>query len=175
MYTIFYEFFPSVAEKETMCITLLEEQNGLPAGTYVLTELYCEDKDCDCQRVFLSVFLEENHEFLATITYGFKNASFYRKWAGYELNKEDLKELMGPALNRASVTTKYSNAVLELVKSVALKDEDYIKRLKRHYKMVKDLIAEKEKPVKSEKIERNSLCSCGSGKKYKKCCINKNE
>lgn len=26
-------------------------------------------------------------------------------------------------------------------------------------------------PVKSEKIDRNALCPCGSGRKYKKCCI----
>jgi len=28
------------------------------------------------------------------------------------------------------------------------------------------------KPIKSEKIDRNAPCPCGSGKKYKKCCIN---
>ena len=28
-------------------------------------------------------------------------------------------------------------------------------------------------PIRTEdKVPRNSLCSCGSGKKYKKCCIN---
>lgn len=29
----------------------------------------------------------------------------------------------------------------------------------------------KSKPVKSEKIGRNTLCKCGSGRKYKYCCI----
>lgn len=28
------------------------------------------------------------------------------------------------------------------------------------------------KPVNSEKVDRNSPCPCGSGKKYKKCCLN---
>ncbi len=28
------------------------------------------------------------------------------------------------------------------------------------------------KPVTSEKVDRNSPCPCGSGKKYKKCCLN---
>jgi SWIM/SEC-C metal-binding protein len=27
-------------------------------------------------------------------------------------------------------------------------------------------------PVKSMKIDRNSSCVCGSGKKYKNCCLN---
>ena len=26
-------------------------------------------------------------------------------------------------------------------------------------------------PIKSNKVQRNSLCPCGSGKKYKKCCL----
>jgi len=28
------------------------------------------------------------------------------------------------------------------------------------------------KPIKVEKVNRNAPCSCGSGKKYKKCCGN---
>ena len=32
----------------------------------------------------------------------------------------------------------------------------------------------KQEPIKVEnKIGRNDLCHCSSGKKYKKCCINK--
>ena len=30
-------------------------------------------------------------------------------------------------------------------------------------------------PVTHQKIGRNEPCSCGSGKKYKKCCLDKNE
>lgn len=32
----------------------------------------------------------------------------------------------------------------------------------------------KEHTAVSDKIGRNSICVCGSGKKYKKCCMNKN-
>ena len=28
--------------------------------------------------------------------------------------------------------------------------------------------------VKKEEVGRNDLCPCGSGKKYKNCCLNKN-
>ncbi len=34
----------------------------------------------------------------------------------------------------------------------------------------KDKNEEKSKPVKSDKVGRNDLCPCGSGKKYKQCC-----
>lgn len=30
-------------------------------------------------------------------------------------------------------------------------------------------------PLKSNKIGRNAKCFCGSGRKYKHCCINSNE
>jgi uncharacterized protein YecA (UPF0149 family) len=33
------------------------------------------------------------------------------------------------------------------------------------------IVATKSSPKKSTKINRNEKCSCGSGKKYKKCCL----
>ncbi len=33
-------------------------------------------------------------------------------------------------------------------------------------------LARKEPPSSSDKVGRNALCPCGSGKKYKKCCMN---
>jgi len=33
-----------------------------------------------------------------------------------------------------------------------------------------DLVHEKAKNEEGEKVGRNDLCPCGSGKKYKKCC-----
>ena len=60
--------------------------------------------------------------------------------------------------------------------------------LKRAYlSAVAEALKEKEKPVKEKvicrgktyvvpkeaKIGRNDLCPCGSGKKYKKCCVEK--
>lgn len=45
-------------------------------------------------------------------------------------------------------------------------------------KLLRDLgvnFSGKKKPLTGSKTPRNSLCSCGSGKKYKKCCIVKKE
>jgi hypothetical protein len=39
----------------------------------------------------------------------------------------------------------------------------------------KDKAAVKVPPVRSNKIGRNEPCPCGSGKKYKKCCLLKEE
>lgn len=54
-----------------------------------------------------------------------------------------LDELKGPALNIGSLQSEYAPALLEEVESV-LEDDDYAERIKRHYRMFKDAIAEEE-------------------------------
>jgi len=45
---------------------------------------------------------------------------------------------------------------------------------KTHYKNLNDMFIEEElKTINNNKIRRNDLCPCGSGKKFKKCCIGK--
>jgi uncharacterized protein YchJ len=39
----------------------------------------------------------------------------------------------------------------------------------------KDKATVKAPPVRSNKVGRNEPCACGSGKKYKKCCLLKEE
>ena len=42
---------------------------------------------------------------------------------------------------------------------------------------IKNAVEEKQKPVRREgkKVGRNDPCPCGSGKKYKKCCLGTGE
>lgn len=42
--------------------------------------------------------------------------------------------------------------------------------VEQHSHQNRDLVHEKEKNEDGEKVGRNDLCPCGSGKKYKKCC-----
>ena len=59
----------------------------------------------------------------------------------------------------------YSEELLKLFKEVMVHDTTFIERLKKHYAMFKS--------SKKKKIGRNEHCPCGSGKKYKKCCLDK--
>ena len=43
-------------------------------------------------------------------------------------------------LSRGSPATELAPALLELVRHVLLKDAQYIERIKRHYKMIRDKI-----------------------------------
>ena len=61
---------------------------------------------------------------------------------------------------------------VKAVMVVRIVREDQMKR-KQVMKAPTNIGGEKAKPVvrkKEEKIGRNDLCPCGSGKKYKKCC-----
>ncbi len=70
----FYNKFPEVAEKETRCIIVMNEKEGLPRGEYFLLESYCNNPKCDCRRVFINVLHKD--KILATIGYGWESLEF---------------------------------------------------------------------------------------------------
>ena len=159
---------------------LLAEQHGVPAGNYGLVEHYCPDPDCDCRRVMLTV-VEEDHptRSLASINYAF--------------DRDDL--LPGPFIDRMNEQSRYAEGLLKLVKDAVLSDRRYVARLERHYALVKEAAADPDHPAYEELQEvmargheealsapgasrprgvgRNAPCPCGSGRKYKHCCLRK--
>lgn len=178
-YTPFHEKFLEIAEKETRMITTINDSE-LPRGTYSLFESYCDEVGCDCRRVFFNVYSEVRNEIVAVIAYGWEDSRFYADWFGDD-EPSIIEELKGPILNVSSFQSELAPILLDVVNESVLKDKYYIERIKRHYYMFKDLI-EKEnieetsiKPDKKFKIKigRNAHCPCGSGKKYKNCCMNK--
>lgn len=156
----FHNRFPEIAEKETRCM-IIPPGKKIPEGEYFLIESYCNDDNCDCRRVFINIF--HNQDIVATIGYGWEDISFYEKWLG---EKELAVEIKGPILELGGQQSKYAKELLKLFKEVILRDNMYIERLKRHYDMFKF-------SKKKRKIGKNAPCPCGSGKKYKKCCLDK--
>ncbi|MEA1864403.1 MAG: SEC-C metal-binding domain-containing protein [Euryarchaeota archaeon] len=178
-YTPFHEKFLEIAEKETKAITAINDPE-LPSGNYGLLESYCDEAGCDCRRVFFNVYSEGRNEIVAVIAYGWEDSKFYADWFG-DNDPQIIEELKGPILNSASFQSKLAPILLDRVEKYVLKDEYYIERIKRHYRMFKDLIEKENRnktSIKSDKkvkmkIGRNAPCPCGSGKKYKRCCMNK--
>lgn len=172
----FFEYFPDLAKQETRVATVSNHLD-LPDAEYALVELYCDTVDCDCRRVMFNVISSQTDEIMAVVGYGWESKKFYAKWMRSD-NPKLINDLKGPALNVGSSQTRYAPALLELVE-VLLEDKAYVNRLKRHYKTFrehvkanhKDDIIENATSSKKLKIGRNQLCPCGSGKKYKKCCI----
>lgn len=70
-----------------------------------------------------------------------------------------------------NLTEEESEILFELNRFIPGLDKLIKKRLKESRKVGEELMKSSVKaPVKSHKPLRNELCSCGSGKKYKKCC-----
>jgi hypothetical protein len=177
MYLIpFYVVEPDLAFREMRVVHMFVEHDGLPVGNYGLLEFYCPDPDCDCRRVILNV-VEEKHpkQFLASISYAF--------------DPED--DMPGPFLDPMNLQSEYAAALLELVEQLVLSDPDYVARLERHYERVKEAAVDRRHPAHrkiqqtlkkdahdfpmpapwKELVGRNDPCPCGSGKKYKYCCM----
>jgi len=178
-YSPFHEKFPAIAEDETRSITVINNPE-LPPDFYGLIEFYCDEPDCDCRRVFLSVLSEKQEKILAVIAFGWEKKQFYAKWFG-DNDPQTISELQVPILNLSSPQSQFAPKLLELVSSAVLKDKEYVDRLKRHYAMFRsDIRKNMQKNENAEnsnivaftqKIGRNMPCPCGSGKKYKNCCL----
>ncbi|MGK7949215.1 MAG: hypothetical protein AB4368_10535 [Xenococcaceae cyanobacterium] len=80
-YVPFYKFYPEIAERETRTIKMFPGQpSGLPAGDYGFGEMFCDEPDCDCRKVFFSVVSSRHNKVEAVVTYGWSTANFYIKW-----------------------------------------------------------------------------------------------
>ena len=174
----FYIVERELGPRETRVINTLVVQDGLPIGSYGLFEYYCPDPACDCRRVMLNV-VEEKHpdHVLACISYAFE--------------RDD--EMAGPFLDPLNPQSRHAHKLLQLVVDTVLSDPGYVARLERHYTIVKAAAADPEHPAYSrlqailtegedpfslsrpatrvKRARRNEPCPCGSGKKYKHCCL----
>lgn len=137
----FHKAFPDLAEQETRTFTILDGRE-LPAATYALVEMYCDEPGCDCRRVFFSVLSSEAKRLVAVIAYGWESPRFYAQWLGDD-NPHLITELKGPILNLGSPQAEIAPAVLNIMKNVILQDEHYVERLKTHYTLFRKVIESK--------------------------------
>jgi hypothetical protein len=143
-YASLFGEFPDIAERETRTITLTKARHSLPVDSYAFVELYCNERGCDCRRVFFNVYSPSSNEALAVIAYGWESRDYYIKWMGDD-DSLTIDSLMGPTLNMASHQTALAMPLLSLFREVLLSDSRYMERIKRHYDMFR------------EKVERNAI------------------
>lgn len=169
--------FPKIADDECRSI-LVRGHPRVPDDDYAFLESYCVDAQCDCRRVMLNVFSRRADRIVATISYGF------------DREEEDA----GPYLDPLNPQGKDAKRLLRLAQETVLPDAEYIARLERHYHLVKAALNDPEHPVHTRipprpseaeeaweaikavatmqaKVGRNELCPCGSGRKFKRCCL----
>jgi hypothetical protein len=143
----FDSLFPEVAKKETRTLLVERSPDGLPRDEYAFLEMYCDERGCDCRRVFFTVFSETKMRPLAVIAWGWESLKFYRKWAPYDPDPELVQELKGPVLNMGSPQSVYAPALLDLCREVLLADPQYVERIKRHYAMFREKIDHPNRPA----------------------------
>lgn len=173
----FHLLFPEIAKKEIRTATVMRGDSRLPADEYGFLELYCVDPECDCRRVLINVMARSSGEHVATLSHSYKPPH----------PDDDMGQTFLDPLNKQST---HSEGLLGLFKEMLL-DLEYHKRLERHYRMVKAAIADHSSPVHEvlASVEPAELprveelydldpylpCPCGSGKKYKWCCRNRDK
>jgi hypothetical protein len=132
-YASFHDRFPDIARRETRTVTVLRSSPfELPPAEYALLELYCDEPECDCRRVFFYVVSSRSKSAEAVVAYGWEPAEFYAKWS-HEDDPEVVHRLKGPILNLASPQSQYAPEILRLIEQVVLQDLAYVKRLRAHY------------------------------------------
>ena len=138
---------------------------------YLVTEQYCFRPQCKCADVFLSFCpLTKNGvpqkktkaEFVIECNYTRGTWKLY----GEDKNGIYIKPLLDLYMQELKESKK------DLFSYFKKRHNNLKELCKRYLKNNKQ-----EKPDRSKlvygKVTRNSICPCGSGKKYKKCCMNK--
>jgi uncharacterized protein YchJ len=131
---------------------------------YLLLDLYCLVPSCDCHEVILQVMDSEYEDSLFSVIHDVKQKTF-------KLDKE----------TEVKASKEKVQAILEAIRNqfteAKIKGISYADRYKRMRAVFKDFLVRKGIPQHYHPetrlvatIGRNDNCSCGSGKKYKKCC-----
>ena len=193
----FMEKFRSLAEKETRCILIVandKRTNAPPPDNYGLLEFYCDEKDCDCRRVMIQVFGEHQRKIFAVICMAFNPE---------DLEPGPYLDPMHPQSRHAQwFLERFVDMVNNDHNYLARLHDHYIifrekvvpgkpypgkpfpppgtftREIEETSPFTHSLSELPDLPVQvriGPKIGRNKPCPCGSGKKYKKCCIGKSE
>lgn len=155
--------FKELEEDDQLIIERKEGQK------YQLKDYYCKHKDCNCASIKFSVFLNDME--VGEIYYNYQQAKILEP-SNYSflITEEDTKDF-NKYLSIRHESLKLSLEVSDL--------EEEERQFKEENEALKKEIQELEREVQQlklkagAKIGRNEQCPCGSGLKYKKCCLRK--
>lgn len=119
----FYQVFPKLAETELRTATFEPgSATGLPGGRYGFVEAYCDGMGCDCRRVMIGVYSEQDRGYVAHINLGF--------------DSDD--EMAGPFLDPLDPQGPHAKELLAFFTDMINRDPAYLARLQRHYVQFKE-------------------------------------
>jgi hypothetical protein len=161
----FYDLFPEIAQKETLSVKIQSE--SVPDGIYSFLEYYCDNLDCRCTTVVLEAVFSETDNPKKGKHIGAIN---------YEWNKPLSRK--NPSFYKDETQPDMAQAAMTVFRRAMEQDSSYAKKLNNHFEMVRGYIQlemQESPDIQNNvpKLGRNDPCHCGSGKKYKKCCLRK--
>ena len=134
--TPFEQMFPEIAENETRFIWALgRSQSDEP---FMLSEHYCNDPSCHCNRLLISVIELRSAKRFAS----------YRESYAFNLNDPD----PGPFIDPSNPCTQTGRLLFPIIQQLLQHDSAYVERLKCHYRMVKDKVSA-EAPAKAKIVK----------------------
>lgn len=131
-----------IAVRETRVVTTVREREGLPPGSYVFHEFYCDDLSCDCRRVMIVITRAEDEQMrerLATISYGWESPAFYRKWSG-EDDRDYCHSLARAELAPLAEQSEHAHVLRDLFVECMEDDPALRERFARHYQQFRAAI-----------------------------------
>jgi uncharacterized protein YecA (UPF0149 family) len=139
----------------------------LPSGEYAFLDTYCTNNTCDCRKTIIQIFHENKH--VSTVSYGWESPNFYLRWLKSTKDRKLAKEMSGVSIDYSSPDLVSSDAIILFINR--LLDEKWISMLKENYRLIRKTAKPDNIIRLPSKISRNASCPCGSGKKYKNCCL----
>jgi hypothetical protein len=144
-----HSLLPDLAQREVRCIHVLpapdrSPASGLPPGEYAFVEFFCDDLNCDCRRVFIQVIARhQQDQVLASINYGWEPESFYRERLPHD--PEAPREIVQGSLDPFNAQSEHSAVLLEVFQQ-QVRDEEYRRRLQRHYELFREELRRRSAP-----------------------------
>jgi SEC-C motif-containing protein len=149
--------------------------SDLPEGAYAFLELYCCNPECECKLVKIEIVKQSSRD----LDY-FETAEQPMAVLDYEW-EAPLSE-QNPKLSDDASQSEWAKAARQVFVDYAQVDPYYNIEIASRSLLMKttsgselSCVGDRYKPFKREtpKMGRNDPCLCGSGKKYKKCCMEK--
>jgi hypothetical protein len=126
----YFTQFPEKCETELRTAVFAgKASESFPPGTYIFSEYFCPDLDCDCQRVLIKVLnvRSPNDRAIEVATISYTWDEHAEDW------KAIVAENPNPYLDPLHFQAPFANSLLEFWKDMLTRDVPYAKRLQRHY------------------------------------------
>ena len=152
----FDDVFPELASLGRCYLNIYDVLPPHLNGRYRVVDLYCQAPSCNCSKVSL-MFLNQDKKVCATVAYGWKSKTFYRKWG---LDKDMIQSLTHGFLDPWGQQSEHASVFLDAFLFTLKKDRSFIASIKQRYAFFKETLEDDPSLIKifpEEKLPENVI------------------